>query len=111
MKCSASIFLYIQYSVKLTPPRFATKFLKITAASILTPSLLPSSATSFVSVARNFFYRQKHLLDIEMDAYRVLISESLNFSLSLLSDCLLCIKQWLDLSVYEGMIIQKENAH
>jgi hypothetical protein len=42
----------------LTPPLFATKFLNMTAASILTLSGLDSSATSFVSVARNFFCKK-----------------------------------------------------
>ena len=44
---------------KLTPPLFATKFLKITAASILMLGGLASSATSLVKVARNFLYKMK----------------------------------------------------
>jgi hypothetical protein len=43
----------------ITPPLLAIKFLKITAASILTGSGLPSSATSFVRDAKNFLYSNK----------------------------------------------------
>jgi hypothetical protein len=41
---------------ELTPPLLAIKFLNMTAASILEPSGLVSSAISFVREAKNFLY-------------------------------------------------------
>jgi hypothetical protein len=43
----------------LTPPRFATKFLNITAANILAASKLSASEISLVKERRNLFYIYK----------------------------------------------------
>jgi len=66
----------------LTPPLLAIKFLKITAASIRIASGLDSSATSLVSVPRNFFYMPKMSLNNEITGSRslsLLISASAAF--------------------------------
>ena len=66
----------------LTPPLLAIKFLKITAASIRMGSGLDSSATSLVSVPRNFFYMPKMSLNNEITGSRslsLLISASAAF--------------------------------
>ena len=58
------------------------KFLKMTAANILEPSGLLSSAISLVNDAKNFLYA---ILSRNF-AYRIHVSEALYFNFCLLSD-------------------------